>query len=116
MPKTISGIYTVNGYVLSGASRGVLNPVTVTGLINLSTSALPGALYSQGPSTWTVTNQGSITGGNVAAIALAAGGSVTNSQAGYLSGHLGVSIQGAASGVTNRGIIFATNPGTSASA
>ncbi len=115
MSKTLTGTYG-NGYTLSGASQGVLNPVTVTGSIDIGGGVIPGALYAQGPNAWTVTNQGSISGGLVAGIDLAAGGLVINAATGSLSGHLGIAIQGTLGGVTNSGTIRAVNAGSSATA
>ena len=113
MPKTISSTYA-NGYTLTGASQGVLNPVLVTGSIAIGSGTIPAALYAQGPNAWTVTNHGSITGGAVAGIELGMGGSVVNSQ--FLSGHLGIAVLGGPGGVTNSGTILAVNAGTSSSA
>jgi len=115
MSKTLSGAY-LNGYTLSGASQGVLNPVSVTGSIAIGSGLIPAALYAQGPNTWTITNQGSITGGAVDAVELAVGGTVVNYQAGFLSGHIGVAVLGSPGGVTNSGAIIALSAGTAASA
>jgi T5SS/PEP-CTERM-associated repeat protein len=115
MSKTLSATYA-NGYTLTGTSEGVLDPVSVTGSIAIGSGLIPAALYAQGPDSWTVTNQGSITGGAVAGIVLAAGGTVVNNQAGFLGGHFGVAIQGGPGSVTNSGTILAANAGTSATA
>ena len=56
MPKLLAATCTIAGYTLTGTSFGVLNPVTVTGSIDLGASAATGALYAQGPGAWTVTN------------------------------------------------------------
>lgn len=110
MSKTLSGTYSA-GYLLHGADWTTLNPVTVTGSIDLGTSTLSGALYAQGPAPWTVTNQGEITGGTVAGIDLAAGGVVTNASPGVLNGMWGVYVNGGQGTVTNDGSITAVQVG-----
>ena len=109
----------ITGTVLNGVTLGSFaaqNPVTVTGSIDIGTSVNPGALYGPSPSAWTVTNQGSITGGAVDGIALGASGVVTNSGTGFIGGHVGVLIRGAAGIVTNSAVITAVNAGAAESA
>ena len=94
MPKTISSTFTASGHTLSGASLRSLNPVTVTGSIDLGAgtglAALDGLAPSLGSGPWTVTEFGTITGGTVAGIDLGAGGTVANVAPGRLAGHFGV--------------------------
>ncbi len=98
MSKTFSGSYT--DVTLTNASY---NPVTVTGTITGTLSALEGA----GPTFWTITNAGTITGSSTvstAGVKLDAGGIVRNQAAGTISGNGGVAI-GKGGTVENAGSI-----------
>ena len=106
MSKTISGAY-MNGYFLVPNGFGGSDPfsLSVTGSIDIGAFPLAAALYAQGPSAWTVTNQGKITGGSKAGVELAKGGTITNQSGGTISGNYGVILAGSTGSVSNTGLI-----------
>ena len=105
MTTIISGNYP-NGYDLNDPT---LNPVTNTGSIGYGTSENPAALQGENVAAWTITNEGTISGGTGGiGVDLLAGGSVTNIATASIGGYWGVVIQGSTGGVTNAGTIDST--------
>ena len=101
MSNTISGNFP-SGYDLTNPGS---NPVTVTGTITLGTGTLAAALQGETVAAWTVTNDGSITGGSGLGVDLRAGGTITNAATAWIGGAIGIAIQGTTGVLSNAGTV-----------